>query len=83
MNNQANNLKDIIISDLEKEANKTLSKHLDGRNYNELKVDEWNQNILRDIENYFKEKYPNYFLFYFVLYAQKSLPSIPETVLSV
>ena len=65
MNGQNQNIKEIIISDLQKKGNELLVKHLDGRNYNESKVEMWIEAVLRDFENYFKEKYPNYYLFLF------------------
>ena len=65
MNGQNQNIKEIIISDLKTKAYELLVKHLDGRNYNETKVEIWIEAILIDFENYFKEKYPNYYLFQF------------------
>ena len=56
---------DIMTDDCEKKGKEILKKHLDGRSYNESKVDEWINNILEEFINYFKQKYPSYHLFLF------------------
>ena len=66
------NIRDIMEEDLVKKGKELLSKHLDGRNYIEDKVEEWIKNILDEYEKYFKEKYPSYNLFMFCSVCSKS-----------
>ena len=63
-------LKDAILSDLRENYKTIIIKHLDGRTFNQDKIGTWVDNILIDAKDYFIKKYPNYDLFFFVLFVK-------------
>ena len=64
-------LKDKIKDDLTKKGKEILKTHLDGRSYNEPKVNDWIQRILEEFEQYFYQKYSSYNLFSFCFVCSK------------